>query len=215
MTPRNFGQLVEYNYTAKEMLTEGSCDMRFKKVLVSVLLLSLWGGSMIFADTVSQKIRVSVNGSNLNESGIVVDGTTFLPIRQLADTFNAFITWGDKQVNINKPNIHMMTMSVTANGVYPFQAVEKGSTVNFYVLVHGDSLKTPISAAKMEIVDPGDAVKELYYESDPENLSVFQLRTKEQKYKFGSEGEYKVRMYMKPAKSNEWTLVSEKLIFSK
>jgi len=25
MAPRNFGQLVEYNYTSKEMLTEGSC----------------------------------------------------------------------------------------------------------------------------------------------------------------------------------------------
>jgi len=190
--------------------------MRFKKVLVSVILLSLWGGSMIFADTVSQKIKVTVNGSALNDSGIVVDGSTFLPIRQLADTFNAFITWGDnKQVNINKPNIHMMTMSVSTNGVYPFQAVEKGSTVTFYVLVHGDSLNTSISAAKMEIVDPAGSVKEIYYESEPENLSVFQLRTKEQKYKFGSEGEYKVRMYMKPAGGNEWTLVSEKLIFSK
>jgi len=191
--------------------------MRFRKVLASVILLSLWGGSMIFADTVSQKIKVTVNGSALNDSGIVADGTTYLPIRQLADTFNAFISWGDnKQVNINRPNIHMMTMNVAQNGsVYPFQAVEKGSTVTFYVLVHGDSLKTPISAAKMEIVDPGDSVKEIYYESDPENLNVFQLRTKEQKYKFGSEGEYKVRMYMKPAGSEEWTLVSEKLIFSK
>ena len=190
--------------------------MRFRKVLVSVLLLSLWGGSMIFADTVSQKIKVTVNGSNLGETGITVDGTTYLPIRQLADTFNAFITWGDnKQVNINKPNIHMMTMSVTANGIFPFQAVEKGSTVTFYVLVHGDSLSTPISAAKMEIIDPAGGVKELYSESNPENLNVFQLRTKEQKYKFGSEGEYKVRMYMQPAKSTEWTLISEKLIFSK
>ncbi|REK58478.1 MAG: copper amine oxidase [Thermobacillus sp.] len=190
--------------------------MRFKKVLISVILLSLWGGSMIFADTVSQRIKVSVNGSTLSETGIVVDGTTFLPIRQLADTLNAFISWGDnKQVNINKPNIHMMTMSVNSSGVYPFQAVEKGSTVTFYVLVHGDSLNTPISAAKMEIVDPGNTAKEFYYESNPENLSIFQLRTKELKYKFGSEGEYKVRMYMMPGKSSEWTLVSEKLIFSK
>jgi hypothetical protein len=190
--------------------------MRFKKVLISALLLSLWGGSMIFADTVSQKIKVSVNGSALSESGIVVDGTTFLPIRQLADSLNAFISWGDnKQVNINKPNIHMMTMSVNSNGVYPFQAVEKGSTVTFYVLVHGDSLSTPISAAKMEIVDPGNTAKELYYESNPENLNIFQLRTKELKYKFASEGEYKVRMYMMPASGSEWTLVSEKLIFSK
>lgn len=190
--------------------------MKLKKVLVSVLLLSLWGGGMIFADTVNQIIRVSVNGSSLNDTGIVVDGTTYLPLRQLADTFNAFISWSDnKQVVINKPNIHMMTMSVNSNGVYPFQAVEKGSTVTFYVLVNGDSLKTPLSAAKMEIVDPGNTVKELYYESNPENLSVFQLRTKEIKYKFGSEGEYKVRMYMKAEKSNDWTLVSEKLIFSK
>jgi len=190
--------------------------MRFKKVLISALLLSLWGGSMIFADTVSQKIKVSVNGLALSESGIVVDGTTFLPIRQLADSLNAFISWGDnKQVNINKPNIHMMTMSVNSNGVYPFQAVEKGSTVTFYVLVHGDSLSTPISAAKMEIVDPGNTAKELYYESNPENLNIFQLRTKELKYKFASEGEYKVRMYMMPASGSEWTLVSEKLIFSK
>jgi len=190
--------------------------MKLKKVLVSVLLLSLWGGGMIFADTVNQIIRVSVNGSSLNDTGIVVDGTTYLPLRQLADTFNAFISWSDnKQVVINKPNIHMMTMSVNSNGVYPFQAVEKGSTVTFYVLVHGDSLNTPLSAAKMEIVDPGESVKELYYEDKPENLNVFQLRTKEIKYKFGSEGEYKVRMYMKAEKSSEWTLVSEKLIFSK
>ena len=190
--------------------------MRFKKVLVSLLLLSLMGGSVIFADTVINKIRVAINGTSLGESGIVMDGTAYVPLRQVANNFFAFVTWNDnKQIDINRPNIHMMTMSVNSNGVYPFQAVEKGSTVTFYVLVHGDSLSTPISAAKMEIVDPGNTAKELYYESNPENLNIFQLRTKELKYKFASEGEYKVRMYMMPASGSEWTLVSEKLIFSK
>jgi len=185
--------------------------MRFKKVLVSLLLLSLMGGSVIFADTVINKIRVAINGTSLGESGIVMDGTAYVPLRQVANNFFAFVTWNDnKQIDINRPNIHMMTIS----GSTIFQAVEKGSTVTFYVLVHGENLTTPISDARMVIVDPTGEEKEIYAESNPEDVNVFRLRTKDVKYKFSHAGEYKVRLYMKPEKGGDWVLVSEKTIYS-
>lgn len=188
--------------------------MKIKKLIILVVLLSLWGGSMIFADAVSHKIKVTVNGSALSDQGVIVDGTTYLPLRQLADKFHALITWDDnnKQVNIHKPNIHMMTMS----GTIPFQTVRKGSTVTLQVAAQGDSLTTPISGVKIVIVDVNGSDKLLHEEEVARHRDTyaFQLLTKETKYKFNHEGEYKVRMYMKPAKGGDWMLVSEKLIFS-
>ena len=184
--------------------------MRFKKVLILLLLLTLMGGSMIFAN--ASKYRLTINGKSLGDLVAVVDGVRHVPVHLLASHFFSFVTWDDNKqiVHVNKPNIHMMTIS----GTTIFQGVEKGSTVTFYVLVHGENLTTPISAARMDIVDPYDSEKEIYYESNPENLDVFRLRTKDVKYKFSYAGEYKVRLYMKPEKGSDWVLVSEKTIYA-
>ena len=187
--------------------------MRFKKVLVSFILLSLMGGSMIVADTAINKIKLSINGSALNDSAIVVDGTTYVPLRQAASLFGAFVTWdNNKQVNINRPNIHMMAVK---DDTY-FQAVWKGSTVTFDVLVQGDSVETPISEIKLVIADPNGVEKEIYYEANPENVKIFKLDPNVKvTYEFKKSGDYKLRMYMKPEKSNDWVVVSEKVIVSK
>jgi len=185
--------------------------MRFKKVLLSMFLLSLAGSSVIFAGTAVNKLRVTLNGSVLSESAIIMDDTAYVPLREVAKHFFAFVSWGNnKQVQINRPNIHMMTIS----GSTIFQGVEKGSTVTFYVLVHGEKLTTPISDARMVIVDPYNSEKEIYAESNPENVDVFRLRTKDVKYKFSHPGEYKIRLYMKPEGGNDWFLVSEKTIYA-
>lgn len=186
--------------------------MKFKKVLVSVLLLSLLGSGMIFADTAINKIKVTVNGSALNESAIVVDGTTYVPLRQVASLFGAFVAWGDnKQVNINKPNIHMRIIDVKSKT--PFQVVPKSSKeITFIVAAEVDNLSTPISSIKIVMLDPSGTEQQIYQE-DVELDNAFYLVTPEINYKIKQEGEYKISMHMMPEKSNEWTLVSEKLIF--
>jgi hypothetical protein len=185
--------------------------MKFKKLLASVLLLSLWGGGMIFADTVINKIKVTFNGSALNDSAIVVDGTTYVPLRQVANQFGAFVTWGDnKQVNINKPNVHLRIIDVKSKS--PFQAVPKSSKeITFIVTAEVDNLSTPISSIKIVVLDPSGAEQQIYQE-DVQLDNAFYLATPEINYKLKQEGEYKLSMYMKPEKSSEWTLVSEKMI---
>jgi len=188
--------------------------MRLKRLFVSFLLLSLLGGGMIFADTVVNKIKLTVNGAELSDSAIVADGTTYVPLRQVSDLLGAFVTWDNKQVNINKPNVHMMTLK----GSTPFQVVPKGAKETFIVAAQVDSLKTPISAVKIVMLDPSDAELEIYYNDvsvDRDTSAAFNLISPETTYRFNKEGEYKVRIYMKAAKSSDWTLVAEKLISCK
>lgn len=186
--------------------------MRLRRVVVSFLLLSLLGGGMIFADTVVNKIKLTVNGTELNDSAIVVDGTTYVPLRQVANLFGAFVMWDNKQVSVNKPNIHMMAVK---DDTY-FQGVRKGSTLTFNVLVQGDSVVTPISEIKLVIADPYGSEKEIYYETLTENVKIFKLDPYVKvTYEFKHSGDYKLRMYMKPEKSNDWIVVSEKIIVSK
>ena len=187
--------------------------MKVKKLLVLVVLLSLWGGTMMFADSVSQKVRVIVNGSELKETGVLTDGNTYLPLRQIADTLQSLITWDEasKKVTLNKPNVHMFTFNDKAN---PFGGVTKGSAITFSVWAQVDSLYTNISAIKVSIVDPYGREDAIQTQEIAEKKDNFWFKTKEIKYNFDVAGNYAIRMYMKPSDSNSWSIVSEKLIIS-
>ena len=73
----------------------------WKKILVCVFVFSLMGGSVMFADSVTQKIRVWINGQEVQDGGFVIDGKTYVPIRE----FNGVVHWdGDaNKVEFIKP----------------------------------------------------------------------------------------------------------------
>lgn len=186
--------------------------MKLKKLLVLVVLLSLWGGTMMLADTASQRVKVIVNGSELSESGLLEENKTYLPLRQIAGTLQSLISWDNStgKVTLNKPNVHMFLFKDTT----VFGKVNKGSKVTFSAWAQVDSLFTDISAFKIVIAGPDGKEELIQSQEVTSQKDNFWFRTKEVRYQFDSEGNYPVRMYMKPSGSDEWNLVSEKLIIA-
>lgn len=178
-----------------------------------LMLLSLWGGTMIFADAASQKVRVMINGSEQDEGGVLLDGKTYLPLRQIAEAVGAIVQWDDnnKRAIIYKPNVHMFTYK----GNTPFGAVDKGFQGKIKVFAQIDNLKTEVSAVKVAIEDPYGKERSIQSKDVPKSSDTFWFVTEEFDYKFDSTGDYKVRFYMRLAGSDEWVAVSEKFITSR
>ncbi|MDQ6420886.1 stalk domain-containing protein [Paenibacillus sp. LHD-117] len=187
--------------------------MKFRKIAIMLLLLSLWGGSMIFADAASQKVRVMINGIEQDEGGVLLDGKTYLPLRQLAEAMGAVIRWDDnnKRAVIYKPNVHMFLYK----GNTPFGVVDKGYQGKIKVFSQIDNLKTDISGVKVTISDPYGKERFIQSESVTNNSDTFWFVTDEFDYKFDASGKYTVRFYLRLAGSDEWVPVSEKLITSR
>lgn len=186
--------------------------MRVRKLLIFVLLLSLWGGSMMFADSAAQRVRVFVNSLDLQDRGMLVDGLTYLPLRQVANSLQALITWDDntRSANIYKPNVHMFVFK----GEVAFGKVKRNSRHTFNVMAQVDNLQTTITAIKVAIADPNGKEEVIQSQDLPEHKDNFWFNTKEIKYSFDAAGNYPVRFYMKQPNSDDWRLVSEKLIIA-
>lgn len=187
--------------------------MRFKKVMIWLMLLSLWGGSMIFANAATQKVRVVINGIDQDDGGIIHDGKTYLPLRQLANAMQAVLVWDNqnKRATIYKPNVHMFLYQ----GNSPFGMVDKGFQGKFKVFAQIDNLKTDIAAVKVSIFDPAGKEKVIQSEDANPKNDNFWFVTEEIDYKFESSGKYTVRFFMKITASDEWTAVSDKIITSR
>lgn len=56
--------------------------MKWKRILLCVTVFSLLGGSLLFADSVNEKIRVLINGKEAADGGYLIDGTTYVPVRK-------------------------------------------------------------------------------------------------------------------------------------
>ncbi len=188
--------------------------MKVKKLLVLVVLLSLWGGTMMFADSVSQKIRIFVNGSELKENAVLIEGNTYLPMRQIADTLQSLIIWDEssKKVTLNKPNVHMVTF---IGGTKIFGNVTKGDKLDFDVLAQVDSLSVGISGIKISIFDPYGREQIIQEKKVSPETDNFWFKTEKISYKFENTGNYAIRLFMRQAGSDNWSIVSEKKIASK
>lgn len=53
-----------------------------EKIALCVAVFSLMGGSLLFADSVNQKIRVWSNGKEIADGGYLIDGKTYIPARE-------------------------------------------------------------------------------------------------------------------------------------
>ena len=191
--------------------------MKFRKVAVWLVLLSLCGGTIIFANDAAQKVRILVNGGELNDSGLMIDGKTYLPLREVANALNAIVKWdnANKRATVYKPNVHMFLYN---KGNSPFGVVEKGFQGKIKVFSQIDNLQTDIAAVKFSIVDPYGKEKTIQSKdvaNEMKDKDIFWFISEEFDYKFESTGIYTLRFYLKAESSEEWAVVSEKQIPSR
>jgi len=186
--------------------------MRFKKVLFLLTLLFLWGGTMMFANTATQKVKVIINDVVQDEGGVIIDGKTYLPVRQLASSLLSIVEWdgASKKATVYKPNVHMFLFQDNA----VFGNVNRG-TYTFKVLAQIDSMRTSTAAVKVTISDPYGKETTIQESSVNTTKDNFWFATENIDYKFEHRGEYPIRFYMKVKSSDDWTAVSEKMIISK
>ncbi|WP_308638998.1 stalk domain-containing protein [Paenibacillus silvisoli] len=187
--------------------------MKFRKLFILTLVLSLWGGTMLFADSASQRVRVIVNGSELDDAGIFTDGKTYLSVRQVANTLQSIVIWDEasKKVTLYKPNVHMFLFQDSTI----FGNVTKGNRISFKVFAQIDNLLTEISAVKATIEDPQGNETLIQSKNVTIDKDNFWYRTDDVTYTFDSAGKYTIKFYMKTAGSDDWKLVSEKTITAK
>ncbi|MFC5532273.1 copper amine oxidase [Cohnella yongneupensis] len=194
--------------------------MKLRKIMISTLIIALLSGTAVYAaDAVVQKLRVWVNKKEVDDGGILVDGKSYLSLKQLNEKLDGIFLVDDstKRVSIYKPNVHM----VTRRDDKMFSDVPKGVKVKFNVFSMIDSLKVDISAFKVTIDDPygestwidgRDNGDKDFPDVGKEN---FNFLTDDLAYSFDSTGRYIIRFWMKPAGESSYQVVSEKVINSK
>ncbi|QWU13437.1 hypothetical protein SAMN04487895_103101 [Paenibacillus sophorae] len=178
---------------------------RWRKVAVCVMVFSLMGGSLLFADSVYQKVRVWSNGKELSDGGYLIDGKTYVPAREI----DGLVVWSDSgKLRIIKPNVHISLFM----GDTLFGKVRVGK-LKFKALCQVDSLTDDIASVKLSITDPSGNVKDLDSQNlDSEQSDNFWFSTKEITYDFKDSGKYRIGFYMKATKNGDYSLVSEKVI---
>ncbi|USB34565.1 copper amine oxidase N-terminal domain-containing protein [Paenibacillus sp. YPG26] len=180
--------------------------MKWKRVAGLVLAFSLFGSSMIYADTAVQKIRLIINGQDIDDGGYMVDGRAYVPVREL----NGLIDYdeGTKRVAFTQPNVDIFLFK----GDTPFGKVSAGK-LKFNVFCQIDSLKVDISSVKVTIKGPDGSEKSIQSQDlGKEQKDNFWFRTHDYTYDFKTAGKYTINFYMKMNKSKDYVLVSEKVI---
>jgi hypothetical protein len=179
--------------------------MRWKKVAVCVMVFSLMGSSLLFADAVTQKIRVWSNGKEMADGGYLIDGKTYIPARESGGV----VTWNESgKVTILKPNVHIFLFK----GDTVFGNVNVGK-LKFKVFSQVDSLTDEIAAVKVAITDPSGNVKDIQSQQlEGSRKDNFWFPTSDFTYDFKESGKYRVGFYIKAEKNGEYVLVGEKVI---
>lgn len=181
--------------------------MKWKKVLVCVLVLSLMGGSgLLFAESINNRVRVWLNGRELKDGGYLINGTTYVPVRE----FDGAVHWDSRTGNVKviKPNVHIFLFK----GDTVFGNVNKGK-LKFNVFSQIDSLNDQIYAVKVAIQDPAGNIKDIQSQviEDP-SKDNFWFRTDDFTYNFSTAGKYSVGFYIKTSANASYVKVAEKVI---
>ncbi|AOZ91575.1 copper amine oxidase [Paenibacillus crassostreae] len=180
--------------------------MRWKKVVVSTLVLSLMGGSLLFADSVNNKVHFWVNGQEVQDGGYVIEGKTYVPLR----AFEGLVNWDSvsNQVKFIKPNVHIFLFK----GDTIFGNVNKGK-LKFNVFSQVDNLSENIVSVKVAITDPAGTTKDIQSQDlDSDQKDNFWFRTDDFTYDFKTSGKYKIGFYIKYSENSDYELVSQKVI---
>lgn len=198
--------------------------MNIKRWAVLTLVLCFVAGGAAVADSRwgnyegYSKVRVTVNGDTLSMDGVPafnVNGSTVLPLRQVAEAFHAIVKWdsGSQTANIYKPNVNMFVAqeASTSNVKKPFGKVDQGITRSFDVFVQVDQLLTGVDGFKLSILDPYGNEVAGSEESIDATQDNFWFITPF-KVKFSESGEYTVRFAFDV--DGKYVTVAEKLIVS-
>ncbi|SET48577.1 copper amine oxidase [Paenibacillus sp. NFR01] len=177
--------------------------MRWKKIAICVAVFSLMGSSFLYADAVSQKIRVWSNGKEIADGGYLMDGKAYIPAREAG----GIVSWdGSGKVTILKPNVQIVLFS---DGKV-FGNVNIGK-LKIKVLAQVDSLTDDVAAVKVAVTDPSGNTKDISEDTNGSSKEDFWFSTPEFTYDFKDAGKYHVGFYMKTSKS-DYTLVADKVI---
>ncbi|WP_026263393.1 copper amine oxidase [Paenibacillus sanguinis] len=178
--------------------------MRWRRVALLVVAFSLMGGSLLFADEATQKVKLMLNGHEVEDGGYMVDGKTYVPVRHL----EGLVEYNDstKTVSYYKPNVHMFLF--TEEGV--FGDVKQTGKLKFNVFSQIDNLRTDISAVRVSITAPDGTTKEIQTDEIKDQRDNFWFRTKDFTYDFKAAGRYKVGFYMKASSGSDFVLITEK-----
>ena len=197
--------------------------MRLKRTLIFILVFCLIGTVTVFAADAYERlgipVKVVVNGETLKESGVLVDNTTLLPLRAVANQLRAVVDWdqASKTVNIYKPNVHITLVQNLKGGVLgTFGNVPKGK-INFKIFTQIEGLMVPVDKIKFTIEDPyGKTVYTYEYTLQQKSEKDFWVFTPGISLNFEHLGTYKVNVFMKlkDANNGEYFLVAEKQIRS-
>ncbi|CAM4277334.1 Uncharacterised protein [Paenibacillus macerans] len=179
-------------------------NLKWRRIAFLVIAFSLMGGSMLFADAATQKVKLLLNGREMEDGGYVIDGKTYVPLRSL----DGLVEYNEetKTVNYYKPNVHMSLSR--EDGV--FGDIKKTGKLKFFVFSQIDNLKTNISAVRVSITAPDGTSKEIQTDEIKDQKDNFWFRTKDYTYDFKATGRYTVGFYMKPSGGTDFVLVSEK-----
>lgn len=178
----------------------------WKKIAVSVVVLSLMGSSLLFADSITQKVRVWSNGKEISDGGYLINGVTYIPAREAGGA----VSWDNSgRVTILKPNVHITLIDTKDESM--FGNVKLGR-LKFKVLAQIDSLAQDIAAIRVIVTDPSGSVREIDSTDASSQKDNFWFTTKETTYEFKAAGKYKVGVQIKLDKNADYTLVSEKVI---
>ncbi len=183
-------------------------NLKWRRVMVLVLAFSLTGGSMLFADSATQKVKLYMDGREVEDGGYVIDGKTYVPVREL----EGLVEYDEatKKVNYYKPNVHIFLFKGKGE---VFSDIEKAGKLKFSVFSQIDNLRTEISAVRVAITAPDGTSKTIQTKDVKDTGSNFYFVTDDYTYDFKTAGKYTLGFYMKPATGgSDFVLVSEKSI---
>ena len=85
--------------------------------------------TLLFADSASQKVRLLMNGRELDDGSYIIDGKTYIPLREL----EGLIYYDDstKTVYYYKPNVHISLIQSSDGKV--FGDINKSGKLKFNV----------------------------------------------------------------------------------
>jgi hypothetical protein len=207
--------------------------MKAKRLIILTLVFSMIFAATVYADSLHgiydgyPIAKVLVNGSEIKIDqgevpGLVIDGTTVLPLRKVAESLQAIVKWDSSTLtaNIYKPNVHLFVSEDTKitgndNKDYlikaPFGRIAQGKTTNVFVNAQVDTLIAKTSGFKIRILTPsGDEYDSKEISKDFENSFWF---TCSFKVKFSQAGTYLVDFSFKGDDGN-YVTVSQKTIVS-
>lgn len=182
--------------------------MKLKKIILSALALLILTSGLALANS---NIKVLVNGKNIGEIGEVLNDTTYIPLRRVAETLQAIVFYDNatKTASIYKPNVHMF---VYQDDNSLFGLVEKGANKKFKIAAQADNVKFNVSSIRFTITDPNNKETVLSTIKIENQSDVYWVAADDLRYRFSLKGDYIIKCYFKTDLGNEWDLVSEKYI---